>query len=191
MLNRIKPLLFASLLLLTSCSACASNPPTPSPVPSSGPVADASAPVPDVVVDASTAVSVDGMGWQLQLPSSGWDVTQECRPEGCASIMVNESLKNATIVVNKAFTGSSEEYTLNVIREAKEHGATINSTKQVELNGHNFVLVEASKEDLSLMTWFTLQNGRCIELTCGGLNASGTSVQQTVCNGIASTFVLR
>lgn len=190
MISKLKPLIFISFLLLASCSSCSSNPPPPpAPVPSGGPVqADAS--VPDAAPDASKEVKVSGMGWELKLPSSGWEVNEQCKDNlGCVSIMMNETLKNAVIVLNRSFTGSSEEFTLNIIREAKNHGATVLATKQVVLNGHNFVLVEAAKDDVLLLDWFTLQNGRCLELTCGGLDVEGS--QRTLCNSIASTFTLK
>lgn len=182
-MNFKKILLTMTAVLATvgvvSCSSCASKPP-PEPTPVPVEVVDAAPPAP-------TTVKVTGPNWELTLPGPGWDSNQSCAPDGtCTTVLVNEARKNVVLFVGKPYNGTSDQYVLTAIRAIKDAGANVASTKQIQLNGHNFVLIEANRSDnVKVWLWFTILSNHGYELSCGGVDDGH---QLELCSGVASTL---
>lgn len=168
---------------LVSCSSCATkSPPAPEPPPV--------VVVPDAGPDASTTVSVTGEGWELTLPDNGWELQQACKTDGsCLSVMANDELANLMLMLRRASDETLEVFTLREVRAAKDNGAVVKSVKQLTMNGHNFALVEATKDNAKIFVWVTISNGVGYEFSCGGPNGDGR--QDKLCTGVASTLKIK
>src|SRR5574338_866647 len=188
MKNIILGVLLATIGLV-SCSSCATKSPPVSERPvvvlDAGPDA-----APDAAPDAGKTVIVSGEGWELTLPDNGWELQQACKTDGsCLSAMVNDDIGNLMLMLRRASDESLEAFTLREVRAAKDNGATVRSVKQLSLNGHNFVLVEATKDNAKVFVWITLSNGVGYEFSCGGPNDDGR--QDKLCSGVVSTLKIK
>lgn len=170
---------------LVSCSSCA----TKSPPPPEPPVVVAPDAGPDVA-QPSTTVVVNGEGWEVTLPDNGWEVQSACKADGaCLTLMANDDRENLMLMLRKATDASPEEFLLKQVRAAKDNGAVVHSTKQVTLNGHNLVLLEATKDNAKVYVWLALSKGIGFEFSCGGPNGDGR--QDKLCPGVASTLKIK
>jgi hypothetical protein len=189
--------LFIPLMLValgaTACSSCAHKTPDPT---APTPVVDASvsatpapapAPSASVAPPVKTGLKVSQDNWELTLPSDAWQKIPDA--PGDVAAFMNKEQHNLVILVTEKFAGKYEEYVLMAVRGLKGAGATIISAKQIELNGHKFVLVESSKSDVRVWTWVTLLNGQGYGLACGGPAAD--EAQHDLCFGIANTFNIK
>lgn len=189
MKNIILGVLLATIGLV-SCSSCATkSPPAPEPAPTPTVVVVPDA-GPDVAPPVTTTVKVDGEGWEVTLPDNGWEVQSACKPDGaCLTLMANDDRMNLMLMLRKANDSTMEEFTLKQVRSAKDSGAIIKSTKQVSLNGHNFVLLEATKDNAKVYVWITLSKGIGYEFSCGGPNDDGR--QDKLCPGVSSSLKIK
>jgi hypothetical protein len=179
--------LFAFLLLaagLVSCSSCVKKdqPPVDASVPAPTPSVDAAAPAP-----VTATFSVDNLS--ITMPGPGW-VPQVLDPHmfkvGGAMPLLNEALQNASILAKEETVASYDEYIIANVRAVKTAGANVHSTKQVVVNGHKFVLIESSRDNLHVWTWVTLEKGFGYNFSCGG--PVGKTNQQDLCLGISNTL---
>lgn len=164
---------------IVSCSACAKKDQTPDAAP---PVPTAS--TPDASPPPVTTVTITTGHATLTLPSTDW---KKLETDGTVYGYINMTLKNAVVLGQEEFTGSRDAYILQALRSVKDSGGTVNSTKQVTLNGHNFALFEVTKNGNTLWAWTTVESGFGIILTCGG---APSTPQGDLCQGIASTLKL-
>lgn len=168
-------------LVTISCSSCAKKTPNAT-VPDAAPSASTTVtPVPPP--PAPTTITVKGDSWEFVLPADGWKALNEAPTNSTA--FVNPTKNNLVVMVSEAFPGTYDQYVIMAVRGAKDAGATIKSTKQVEVNGHKFVLIESSKDNISVWMWVSLVNGQGYTLACGGPT---DPAQQELCTGIASTL---
>jgi len=190
-------LLVLSLLTLglISCSSCAKKDTTAPPVCEGGscPLTPPTA-VPDASVTPPTPPPpadqvVTGTGYQVTIPA-GWvkmDPPQETK--GLEALFLNKDKHSLIILIKEPFTGTSAEYTLEALRGLKGAGATLNSAKQVDINGNKFVLIDSNKDGVRMWMWVTVQNGSGLALSCGGPAAEDW--HQGICTTVASSLKLQ
>lgn len=173
-----------TLVLLTvclaSCSSCANklpDPATPDATPAPAPPVTVQPPPPPV----KNPLTISESGWEFTLPSDGWK--RLMTDSGGPAVLVNPSNGNLIVVTTAAFDGSMDVLTLEALRGTRESGATVTSTKQVTLNGHNFVLIEAFKGNTKVWMWVTINSGHTFAFSCGG-----TGDQRELCAVISTTF---
>lgn len=175
-----------SLVLLTvclaSCSSCAKKLPDPV-VAEAGPTPTPSGTVDPPSPPVQNPLTITGSGWEFTLPSDGWKRLET--EAGGPVVLMNPSSGNLIVMTSTVFDGTLDVLTLEAIRGTRDSKATILSTKQVVLNGHNFALIEAFKGDTKVWMWVAVNGGHAFAFSCGG---SGD--QQTLCAGISTTFKL-
>lgn len=176
--------LFAFLLVaagLVSCSSCVKKDQS---------VVDAS--VPTSPVDAApppapSKFNVDNL--EITMPNPGWaPVYMDPHTFKVTGMMPlkNETLQNACILAKEESPATYDEYIIANVRAVKDAGANVRSTKQVEENGHKFVLIESAKDNLHVWTWVTLEKGFGYNFSCGGPVVKID--QQALCSEIANTL---
>lgn len=179
---------FLALVLLTvslvSCSSCVKkNQQDPEVVPPPAPaVTPTNPPPPPPPVD--THVDVKGDSWQFTLPNKGWS-----SPDGAPQDMVvllNPELQNGIIFETiNGYPGTLDTLVLVNLRDMRNKGVTLVSTKQTELNGTKFVLVEATKNGNRVWMWIGVQNQVAYSFSCGGPESADN---KQLCADIANTL---
>lgn len=159
---------------IVSCSSCAKQDVV---------VADAAPPVPTVVPTPNppVATTVDAAYQNLSvvLPGTDW---KPLEAEGPMMAYISNANKLIVLLEKEETTNTLQQYLLMAIRGIKDSGGTFISLQQVVLNGHNFALLESSKNDVQVFMWVTLKQGAGYSLTCGGPNAA------IPCSSIANTI---
>jgi hypothetical protein len=184
MLNKLRSLflvaMFASVGSL-SCSACSSK------TTDSLPPVVPSAVVPPVPLPVLLTMKVARDMWEFTLPTTDWVEL----PKGANTnlVLVNKEKHNLIVMVNEPFPGPGTDYAMLAIQGIRSAGATISSIKQMEINGHNFVLIESGKDNISLYTWVTTAAGQGYGFSCGGASVDGE--QSEICSGIMKTFKIK
>lgn len=183
-----------------ACASCAHKaPPTvaPPPVPSAT-VSTAATPVPtpsdstkpdaDQTPVPITPVVVNADNLSFTLPGGGvWHELQV--PEGILAAYRNVSTKSLLLVTKDEFSGTTQAASLIVLRGNKEAGATLDSVKQVTLNGVKWVAISSHKETIALTSWVTAGGGAAYNFTCGG--PSDNKDVAATCKQIASTIKVK
>jgi hypothetical protein len=175
-MNAIKNLIVITAISLgiISCSACAKQDQTPIPVP---------APVPTVVVPPVTTVVIRNDNLEATLPNDGWKVLDV--PEGSfIKAFINPTLKNLVLLSKQADASTYDQFVLGAIRGVKDSGGTLASAKQVTLNGHKFVVLDVTKNNVQFFMWVTLDNGFGYGFSCGG---PVELAPHDLCFGVANT----
>jgi len=161
MKNLIAIISFLSLGII-SCSACAKQEQTPVEVP---------VPVPTVVVPPVppvTTVKITNANLEATLPNDGWKVL-EVPEDAPIRAFINPKLKNLVLLSKQADASSTyEQFVLGALRGLKDSGAVVASAKQVELNGHKFIVIDAAKNNVQVFMWVTLESGFGYGFSCGG-----------------------
>lgn len=186
-------LVFSLLTLgLISCSSCAKKE-TTAPVCEGGscplvpPTASSSATPPTPPPPADQVVT--GAGYQVTIPA-GWEkTTPPQETPGLEALFLNKDKHSLILLIKEAFPGTSAEYTLEALRGLKGAGATLNSAKQVDINGNKFVLIDSSKDGVRMWMWVTVQNGSGFALSCGG--PATEDWHQGICSTVASSLKLQ
>lgn len=184
MVSRMKRILLAATLLAVgavSCTSCAGKTPTPS-----GPDAAPSAsvtPIPPTPVPVNTDITVKQDNWEFVLPTSAWDQAVTCSQTGCPVAYMSKDKKAIVVFVSEKTNATYDQFVLMSLRGIKDAGANIASAKQIDLNGHKFVLVESSKNGVKVWMWVTLINGTGYGLSCGG-----PADNHDLCFGVANTL---
>jgi hypothetical protein len=96
---------------------------------------------------------------------------------------MSKDKKAIVVFVTEKTTATYDQFVLMALRGIKDAGANIASAKQIDLNGHKFVLVESSKNGIKVWLWVTLLNGTGYGLSCGGPNDN-----HDLCFGVANTL---
>jgi hypothetical protein len=184
-------LIFSLLALgLISCSSCAKKE-TTAPVCEGGscPLPTPTPPDASVTPPPPTDQVFSGTGWSLTVPP-GWDkVEPPAETKGLEVLLLNKDKHNLILVIREAFPGTSAEYTLEALRGLKGAGATLNSAKQVDINGNKFVLIDSNKDGVRMWMWVTVQNGSGLALSCGG--PAIEDWHQAICSTVASSLKLQ
>lgn len=195
MITKMKKLLIplmAIALSVTACSSCTHKTPppsspdaTPSTTASATPSAPPSASVTPPTPPASNKFSLSSL--EFTLPSDGW---KQAPLDASADtlVLLNPEKKNLIVVVTEKYDGKYQDYVILALRGIRGAGATIVSAKQVEINGHKFVLVESNKSNVKVWMWVTLLNGQGYGLSCGGPSVDDS--QKDLCAGVANTINL-
>jgi hypothetical protein len=162
---------------LTSCLACSSKKPIVV-------VTEAGNYSVDAAAAPSTIVKQDN--WQFSLPGTDWNKDTLCVSSNCP-IIYNNKIYNSKVVLSvEDSTNTYSEYIILSLRDLRGMGATITSSKQVSVNGNQFVLVESSDKVQTYWTWLTLINHKGYDFSCGGPTMDNT--QHDLCFGIANSF---
>jgi len=169
-------------LSVVSCSACGKKLPEPAVVDAAPPVVDAGPPV-------ENPLTFKGEHWEFTLPSEGWKGFGEETPPGTV-VLINPSLMNLVILEERVFPGTLDVLALNNLRSIRNSGATVLSAKQVDVNGHKFVLVEAVKDSNKVWIWMATTGTNAIGFSCGGSATAPTDLS-VVCSGIANTLKIK
>lgn len=162
---------------VVSCSACAKKDTTPD-----------AAPIPTVTVPpvpTPTTITASVGNVSIVLPGLDW---KKLESEDTIAGYLNTSKKNVVVLGREPFTGTRDAYILQSLRGIKDVGATLVSTKQVTLNGHNFVLFESTKDISRVWSWVTLESGFGIAFSCAGVQEVPEFSQHDVCFGIADSL---
>lgn len=181
--------LVALVLGLASCTGCGKKIPDPSVVDAT-PVVDAST---DAGVDAGTSpapnpLTFKGERWEFTLPGEGWKGFGEDTGPNTV-VLINPSLMGIIVFEEKNFPGTLDVLSLNNLRAMRNSGATIVSAKQTQINGHNFVLVEATKNSNRVWMWMTANGTFAHAFSCGGPDAAPGL--RELCAATASTIKLK
>lgn len=163
---------------LISCNACTK---TDTVLPPGGKCTDSGCPF-DAAPKASTSSSGDaaveevdavvqdrvlsGEGWEFTVPGD-WQVKSSNDP-GILATTYHESDKELIMFLREPYTGPSEGYVLEALRGMKGAGAKMVSSKQVDLNGTKFTLLESTKDGVTVWAWVTVKSGFGYVFTCGG-----------------------
>lgn len=171
--------LTALALGLVSCSACAKKVPTPVVVDAAPAPVDAGADVTDPKSDI-TPLSFENV--YVTLPGQDWAMRQL----SAEIVIAIGPTSNLVVFVGKEPTKYNlEGYTLYSIREIREAGGIFLSSKQVEIDGTKYTLLEANKGASTLLSWLTVKDGVGYSFTC---SSETTFKPQDACGQIASTL---
>lgn len=183
-MNFIKKITICLLTLgMVSCSSCAKKDQLPPETPAVTPTPSVTVAPPPVVVAVPVVVS----NVEFTLPSSAWQAVENTPANVWA--FKNATNENLVLLIKETFNGTFEEYVLASIRETRDVGAKIESTKQVTINGTKFVLIESSMNHKNVMMWVTWANG--FGYTFGCSSPDSATDRKELCNGIANTFKLK
>ena len=171
---------------LVSCSSCAT---TNGGTTSTGPEPSTSVPSGSTGPVPTDELVVVKDNWMMVLPGNSWEVmSEDCsdpqNPGFCQQSAFLQNGGDAVVVfLSEEFEGPFDAYAISAIRGMKDSEANIDSTTSVQLDGHNFVLIASSKEDVRVWTWVTLIGGFGYGLSCGG-----PAETKDLCFGVASTL---
>lgn len=194
MVTKMKKLLIPLMALafsVTACSSCTHKTPPPS-SPDAAPSASVSAtpsppPSASVTPPPVTANKFSLSGLEFTLPSDGWKQAP-LDASNDTLVLLNAEKKNLIVVVTEKYDGKYQDYVLLALRGIRGAGATVVSAKQVEINGHKFVLVESNKSNVKVWMWVTLLNGQGYGFSCGGPSVDDS--QKDLCAEVANTINL-
>lgn len=162
---------------IMSCSGCAKKnqvvpPPTPSVLPP--------------VVPSSAVLSNGNL--QVTVPNSDWQML-ETDAETTFKGFLNPGIKNLIVLNNEPSTASFDEYVLITLRNMKETGTKVVSSKQVTIAGQKFVRIEALvvDNDVQVFVLVSTDNGHGYMVACG----SPAELQsQSLCDGVLGSVKL-
>lgn len=179
----MKNLFIAALLAfgLVSCSSCAKKNTVPVVDVPDSPSANPSVPDPPVPPPPATLTATNG-NLEVTLPGADWKVLEVSNEMYRA--FINENVKSLVLLARESSTSTYPQYILNAIRSVKDAGGTVVSSKQVTVNGHNFVLVESNKDNIQVFMWVTLEQNVGYSISCGG---PAEAKPQDLCAAIANT----
>lgn len=193
-MRHLFPIFCFLTLSLTACTGCSKKDTTPvctgadctPPVVPVTPAPDAG--VTPAVPSDTLSQTLSGEGWELVVPE-GYDTA--VIPEGEEQpdvLVVNEVEHSIVLLIKEPFVGSAPEYVINAVRGLSEALATLNASKQVELNGNKYVLLDSAKEGIRVWMWLTVNNGFGYSLSCGGPETEDH--HETLCNEVANSLKL-
>jgi len=178
---------------MVSCSSCVSSNSTPDSSSSSTSSVTAEPivqPTSTFTGDAGppptpTNTVVAKENWSFTLPNVWVNEGTECSPERCVVLFSSADETNVVVFVRESFGGTYDEFVIQTIRELKGAGATILSTMEAEINGHNFVLISSVKDSIMAEVWVTVEDNTAYSFACAGLN------DIHVCTTIATSLVIQ
>lgn len=128
-------------------------------------------------------------GWELTV-SQEWDELtiedEELQPE---LVLGNEVEHNLIILVKDPFPGLTPEYVLEALKGFKEAGATVNASKEVELNGEKFVFLDTARQGVRMWFWILVKGGFGYALSCGGPEVE--THHESICNNVAKSLKIK
>lgn len=127
---------------------------------------------------------VKGSGWQISVPLS-WRIRNPVQKNVVLS-RESDNPKLLLVLLQEPFTGSYEQYTLSSVRAYKEGGATVSSSKEVDLNGTKSTLLEVVKNGVKIWNWITIKDNFGYVLSCGG--PAPYELVSTPCSSVVSKF---
>lgn len=104
--------------------------------------------------------------WELTLPL-GFKEKTKSKP-GVDLITYSERDQALVVVTKEKFAGKFEEYVIVALRNAKDTGAKVESTKTVDSEGKKFILLEMTKNDIKVWSLVTTKDGFGYGVSCGG-----------------------
>jgi hypothetical protein len=131
---------------------------------------------------------VSGDGWEFLLPPD-WKLKVSSDKQVLAMAYL-ESSKELVMFLREAYSAAPEGYVIEALRGIKGAGAKILSSKQQELNGVKYTVIESDKDGVIVWAWVTVKNNFGYVFTCGGdeLNQESHHIS---CDKIAMTLKVK
>lgn len=151
--------LLALCFLVTGCTSCSKHDSAKVvPVPS----ASASAqPFPQV----AQPTLINETGWSVMMPD-GFEKVSSGNDE--IGLFVNKDKDMLISLSEEPFTGPSDQYVLVGVKTLRDKGIVAVESKQVNINGINFTVLECDQEGIHAWIWAGAANGIGYALSCGG-----------------------
>lgn len=185
------------IICLISCNACTKSnnvvPPGNVCVDSGCPMDahDADQSVNDSVdssVDAAVSKVISGSSWEFTIPT-GWE-SKKSSDKTVAALLFNEVNQELVMLLHEPYNGPVEGYVIEAIRGMKDVGAKLISSKQTEINGTKYTLLESKKNSNYVWAWVTVKDGYGYVFTCGG-DENELFKHQASCLSIVNTFKVK
>ncbi len=184
------------ILCLISCNACTKSnnvvPPanvcTDSGCPMDADAHETDQSVTDSVTDVSTCKIMSGDTWEFTV-SNGWE-SKPSSDKSIAAMLFNDSNQELIMLLREAYTGPVEGYVIEAIRGIKGANAKLVSSKQTEVNGQKFTILESKKGSVTVWAWVTVKNNFGYVFTCGGDESQATK-HQASCLTVVNTFKIK
>jgi len=144
----------------------------------------------DAALDAASVASfLNSDEWVIALPG-GWKLTES--PDKSIKLFALSNTGNNVFSLEKVLTDASyDKFVIERIRFLRSMEAEIRVTKSVQINGHEFVMVESLLNNLRVWTWITTtKNSVGFVLTCGGLDMESKD-NSIICNAVADSFQIK
>jgi hypothetical protein len=188
----MKSIFLTSLLAvsLMSCSACAGNSSS-----NGGNTVD----LPATIVPSAEPTEVpvpkppekftfSQENWEFTLPEP-WPLEGEqgeCTPQNCGVVLRSPNREAMVIFIRETFNESFDTFVILSLRSLKGIDAEVISADPVMINGHNFVLIKALKNEVIVDNWVTVKNNNAYNLSCGGFGDNAE-----LCSQIAASLIIR
>lgn len=193
----MRKLLFLSAMLMAgvmACSSCTKKTQTGSstpPVDTAATCNEAGCPI--KIPEAGAVVINDVIqedNWQFTLSGSGWRVAKS--PDDTIRAIFS-NVENGTVIffAKDPTKQTSSEYIINALRSFKAAGTTIQSAKQMPINGTNFIKVTAQGESRKIWTWITVQKNFGYIFTCANDNVDTGDNDEQRCQDIANSIQIK
>lgn len=181
--------LLISVALAASLLSCAKKEQNVATPPPAGSIAciGSSCSVKPPVPPTSDIIAADN--WQFTLVGDGW-VSIPPPDDTIKVVFTNSALSTVVFFVKDPTKQPSSEYIINALRSFKAAGTTIQSAKQLTLNGNNFIMVVAQGESRRLWTWITVQKGNGYIFSCASNDDTDTTATQR-CQDIADSLQIK
>lgn len=193
-MRHLFPILGFLTLGLVSCTGCTKKN-TSTPVctgvdceqPTAPVVPSPDAGVAPVESSGSLTQTLSGKGWELVVPE-GFDTVVIENEEQPEVLVVNEEEHSLVLLTKEPFAKSNPEFVLGAVRGVAEAEGTLHGSKQGELNGNKYVLLDTAKDGTRVWMWLIVKNGFGYSLSCGG--PADEDHHEALCAEIADTLKL-
>lgn len=138
-------------------------------------------PLPNV---SAPAESVKGDSWQVNLPL-GFQKSKSESPDIVFSALSKKD-RLLVVLLKEKFTESFDVYVLTTVRDLKESGTKVVSTKPIKSGNSKSMLIETVKDEIKIWTMVTTKDGFGYALSCGG--PGDHAVMLPVCTSITDSF---
>jgi hypothetical protein len=169
--------LFASSML--SCSSCGKSKDVPD-----AQVADSG---PEASIIAEIVINKDN--WELVLPAT-WTESKIDKLD-VQFVASSAETTNLLVVTKSLYTGTYDQFIIETLRSLRTKGLNVLGVASETVNGQTFVLITTIKNDIVMLMWNTVKDGKAYSLSCGGPQ---NNLQENIsgyipeCQKIADTF---
>jgi hypothetical protein len=109
---------------------------------------------------------IKGKGWQFSV-SSEWNVLETSEP-GVEVLVISKDNKDLILVAKDNCLVEPTVCIKSSIQSLKDNGATIISTKEVNVNNNHFYLVKSTLDDIQVSAWLSITQNNVLIFSCGG-----------------------
>jgi len=144
--------------------------------------------VTDSALDVSTCKIMSGDTWEFTVPN-GWE-SKSSSDKSIAAMLFNDSNQELIMLLREDYNGPVEGYIIEAIRGVKGADAKLISSKQTEVNGVKYTILESKKGPVTVWAWVTVKNNFGYVFTCGG-DESEVFKHQASCLSVMNTFRIK